>query len=190
LKSKNPDREIIYNHELYQQKHKATYGELSNLITDDLIDLCKKSKHILIYGHTKSGKVLLGKLLAGKLGCDLIISDDYKYLGWSNNMYYVKEHLLQKKYKDKQVIYEGIQTCRALRKGVQLDDYYPDMVIHVTCDYNCIEKCYYRDMEGHKLKGGKVKIFNEKVLDKIFFDWWEILPKNKRPILVNIDTSF
>jgi len=45
-------------------------------------------------------------------------------------------------------------------------------------------------MEGHKLKGGKVKIFNEKVLDKIFFDWWEILPKNKRPILVNIDTSF
>jgi GTPase SAR1 family protein len=63
-------------------------------------------------------------------------------------------------------------------------------VIHVTCNYRSIEKCYWNDSEQYKLKGGKVKRFNEKILDKIFYEWWDILPKEKRPKIINIDTSF
>ena len=180
---------IEYNTELYTQKHNAEFGKLDMLVTDELINICKNSKHIIIYGHAKSGKVILGRLISEKIGCDLIVSDNYMYLGWSDNMYYIKE-LLQTKYKDEQVIFEGVQTCRLLRKGVQLNDYYPELVIHVTCNYRSIEQCYCNDNEQYKLKGGKVKRFNEKILDKIFHEWWDILPKEKRPKIINIDTSF
>ena len=183
------DLPIQYDFDLYRQTKKAEFGKLDMLINDDLINICKKSKHIIIYGHAKSGKVLLGKKLSKIIGCDLIISDDYMHLGWADNMYHIKE-LVQTKYKDKQVIFEGVQTCRLLRKGVQLNDYYPDLVIHVTCNYKSIAQCYRNDRVAYKLKGGKVKRFNEKILDKIFFEWWEILPEEKRPKIINIDTSF
>jgi len=84
---------IEYNKELYTQKHNAEFGKLDMLVNDELINLCKNSKHIIIYGHSKSGKVILGRLISKKIGCDLIVSDDYMYLGWSNNMYYIKELL-------------------------------------------------------------------------------------------------
>jgi hypothetical protein len=180
---------IDYNTELYSQKDNAEFGKLDMLVTDELINLCKKSKHIIIYGHSKSGKVILGRLISEKIGCDLIVSDDYMHLGWSDNMYYIKE-LLQTKHKEEQIIFEGVQACRLLRKGVQLNDYYPELVIHVTCNYRSIEQCYLNDGQQNKLKGGKVKRFNEKILDKIFYEWWDMLPKEKRPKIINIDTSF
>ena len=180
---------IKYNTELYNQEEKAEFGKLKMLITPELINLCKNSKHIVIYGHSKSGKVIIGNLISNHLKCNLIISDDYMHLGWSENMYHIKE-LLQNKYKEKQVVFEGVQACRLLRKGVQLNDYYPDLVIHVTCSYECIEQCYFNDGEEHKLKGGKIKRFNEKILDKMFFEYWDILPIEKRPIILNLNTTF
>ena len=173
---------IDYNTELYSQNDNAEFGKLDMLVTDELISLCKNSKHIIIYGHSK-------RLISKKIGCGLIVSDDYMYLGWSDNMYYIKE-LLQTKHSEEQIIFEGVQTCRLLRKGVQLNDYYPELVIHITCNYRSIEQCYWNDNQQYKLKGGKVKRFNEKILDKIFYEWWDILPKEKRPKIINIDTSF
>lgn len=185
----NEQNTIQYNTGLYRQNIAAEFGKLDMLVNDELISLCRKSKHIIIYGHSKSGKVILGRLISEKIGCGLIISDDYMHLGWSDNMYHIKE-LLQTKHKEEQIVFEGVQTCRLLRKGVQLDDYYPELVIHITCNYTSIERCYWNDGEQHKLKGGKVKRFNEKILDKIFFEWWDMLPKGKRPKIINIDTSF
>ncbi len=181
---------IQYNSELYSQAEKAEYGKLNALITPELISVAKKSKHILIYGHTKSGKVIIGRKIAEALGCDLIISDDYKRLGWSKSMYFIKDKLLLDKYKDKQVVFEGVQTCRTLRKGVLRDDYYPDLVIHIKCNYSSIASCYIYEGEGYKLKGDKVKNFNSKMLDKIFYEWWLRLPEEKKPIILEMDTSF
>lgn len=175
----------------YKQLQIADFG-IKNLITDYLIDICKNKKHIIIYGHSKSGKVVLSKYLSEKTGFPLIISDDFMHLGWSDNMYFLKKELMTK-YKDKQVIFEGVQTCRLLRKGVQLNDYFADLVIHITCNYESIVESYYRDNQAYKLKGGKVKRFNELILDKIFFEWYElqnIHHPDRMPMIINIDTSF
>ena len=175
----------------YKQINRSVYG-VTNLITEDLISICKGRKHIIIYGHSKSGKVMLARKISEILKCDLIVSDDYMFLGWSDNMYYIK-NLLQTEYKEKNVIFEGVQTCRLLRKGVQLNDYFADLVIHITCNYESIVESYYRDGQAYKLKGGKVKRFNELILDKIFFEWHNlqnIHHPDIMPIIINIDTSF
>jgi len=181
---------IEYSKE-YKQFNKADFG-VENLITDELINLCKNKKHIIIYGHSKSGKVCLAKIISEKLKCKLIISDDYMHLGWDDNMYHIRD-LLKNEFAETQTIFEGVQTCRLLRKGVQLDDYYPDLVIHITCNYESIVQSYYNDGQQYKLKGGKVKRFNEKILDKIFFEWYDLLMKNKpnkKPMIININTSY
>jgi len=175
----------------YKQYNKADFGS-DNLINDDLINLCKNKKHIIIYGHSKTGKVFLAKKISEKIGCKLIISDDYMNLGWSDNMYYIRD-LLKNELLETQTIFEGVQTCRLLRKGVQFNDYYPDLIIHITCNYESIVQSYYNDRQQYKLKGGKVKRFNEKILDKIFFEWYDILIRNypnKKPIIININTSY
>ena len=181
---------IEYSNE-FKQLNKADFG-VANIVNEELINLCKNKKHIIIYGHSKSGKVCLAKILSEKLKSKLIISDDYMHLGWSENMYYIR-NLLKNDFSGIQTIFEGVQASRLLRKGVQFDDYYPDLVIHVTCNYESIVQSYYNDNQQYKLKGGKVKRFNEKILDKIFFEWYDLLMKNylnKKPLIININTSY
>lgn len=50
---------------------------------------------------------------------------------------------------------------------------------------------YQRDGEAHKINN--VINFNEKVIDKIFYEWYEIQLKyysNKLPEIIKINTSF
>ena len=159
---------IDYSHE-YHQTEKAEY-RIKNLVTQELIELCKNKKYIVIYGHTKSGKVLFGKLLSEALGVRLIISDDYKYLGWKQNMYHIREII---KSTDEPLIIEGVQSGRLLRKGVEFNDFFSDIVIHLTINKQSLCIAYQKDGEGYKLRHNKVFNFNKHILDNIFFKWYE-----------------
>jgi len=77
---KNWNRIINYSLE-YKQTSQAKFGDLNSLITDELINLCKNKKHVIVYGHTKSGKVIIARKLSEILKRQLIISDDYMHLG-------------------------------------------------------------------------------------------------------------
>lgn len=179
---------IDYSKE-YKQNEKADFG-VKNLITNELIELCKNKKYIVIYGHTKSGKVAVGKLLSEALNIRLIISDDYKYLGWKRNMYHIREIV---KSTDEPLIIEGVQSGRLLRKGVQFNDFFADIVIHLEINKESLSTAYIKDGEGYKLKHNKVFNFNKHILDNIFFKWYE-MQKNiypeKMPIIINMNTSF
>ena len=173
----------------YHQTQRADFG-IKNLITNELIELCRGKKYIVIYGHTKSGKVLFGKLLSEALGIRLIISDDYKYLGWKQNMYHIREII---KSTDEPLIIEGVQSGRLLRKGVEFNEFFADLVIHLEINNESLSIAYQRDGEGYKLRHNKVFNFNKHILDNIFFKWYEMQKNNypeKMPVIINVNTSF
>ena len=173
----------------HRQTQRADFG-VKNLVTNELIELCKGKKYIVIYGHTKSGKVLFGKLLSEALGVKLIISDDYKHLGWKQNMYHIREII---KNTNEPLIIEGVQSGRLLRKGVEFNDFFADVVIHLEINKQSLSIAYQKDGEVYKLRHNKVFNFNKHILDNIFFKWYE-MQKNmypeKMPIIINADTSF
>ena len=173
----------------YRQTQRADFG-IKNLITNELLELCNLKKYIVIYGHTKSGKVLFGKLLSEALGVRLIISDDYKYLGWKQNMYHIREII---KSTDEPLIIEGVQSGRLLRKGVEFNDFFADLVIHLEINNVSLSIAYQRDGEGYKLRHNKVFNFNKHIIDNIFFKWYEMqinMYPEKMPIIINVNTSF
>jgi len=180
---------IINYSELYRQTEKAEFG-VKNLVNDELINLCKGKKYIVIYGHTKSGKVAVGKALAESLNVKLIISDNYKHLGWKENMYHIREIISKT---DEPLIIEGVQSGRLLRKGVEFNDFFADIVIHLEINSVSLSNAYIKDGEGYKLRHNKVFNFNKHILDNIFFKWYE-MQKNiypeKMPILINMNTSY
>jgi hypothetical protein len=181
---------IIDYSSCYHQNKKAEFGRLSDLVTDELIGLCQNKKYIVIYGHSKSGKAIIGKLISQALRLRLIISDDYQYLGWKNNMYHIREII---KSSDEPLIIEGIHSGRLLRKGVQLNDFFADLVIHLEINKESLSIAYQKDGEGDKLLNDKIFNFNKKNIDKIFFEWHEMQKKlfpEKMPIIININTSF
>jgi hypothetical protein len=172
----------------YVQPTKAEFGNLSALVTPELINICRKAKYVVIYGYTKSGKVIIGKLIADKLNRQLIISDHYRHLGWENNMYHIRSII---EATNQPLVIEGVQSGRLLRKGCQRNDFFADVVIHLTINNASVAESYIRDGEGEKLK--YIHNFNKNILDKIFFDWYKLqLEKHPRrvPIMVHIDTSF
>lgn len=179
---------IPYSQE-YKQPCKAQFGQLERLVTSELLTLCKGAKYVVIYGHTKSGKVVIGRAIASALGRRLIISDHYQNLGWSENMYKIRSII--KASHNEPMIIEGVQMCRLLRKGVQFNDFFADLVIHLTINKQSLMAAYRRDGEGHKAM--RAITFNKNILDKIFFEWYQLqqqqAPK-KMPKIIHIDTSF
>lgn len=179
--------EIIYSNKYIQPK-KAEFGKLNDLITDELIDLCKTKKRIVIYGHAKSGKILIANKLSKKLNYKLIVSDDYIYLGFKESMYHIKDLINETK---EPLIIEGVQTSRLLRKGLEMNDFYADLIIHTEINTESLIIAYNNDNEGHKINN--VINFNEKVIDKIFYEWHDMQLRyypELMPEIININTSF
>jgi hypothetical protein len=186
---KNWNRIINYSLE-YKQTSQAKFGDLNSLMTDELINLCNDKKHIIVYGHTKSGKVIIAKKLSEILKRQLIISDDYMHLGFENSMYHIRDMIKEIK---EPLIIEGVQTPRILRKGIENSDFFCDLIIHLTINENSITMAYHKDKESEKLKNNKVFNFNKNVLDKIFFEWYSMQKSKhpeKMPVIVNVNTSF
>jgi hypothetical protein len=125
------------------------------------------NKNVLIIGCPASGKTYVSDLLADDQHI-LIHTDDYIGYGYHDSMYKCLEDIVKIIKSDKKTIVEGIQGYRLLRKGVELDNYYPDIVIELIISENKMYEVYENQREIDKavyLSG-----FNE-MHNKILLDY-------------------
>jgi hypothetical protein len=86
-------------------------------------------------------------------------------------------------------IVEGTLCFRLLRKGVQLNNFFPDLIIRTECNDYTIEHFYNKEGEGHKLK--RALSFNNGLI-KIWDEYTQLLfsnSNNKYPKLLTLNTS-
>ncbi len=143
-------------------------------------DLDIKGKNVLIIGFPASGKTTLAELLDSE-SHTLIHSDDYIQFGFKESLYELLKDL--KKIEGNTII-EGVMGYRLLRKGVELDSYYPDLIIHMKVNEDTIRRRYL-DRDPKKLNGAlsmcksSMKILND----------YKNMPNKKKPLWVIIEND-
>lgn len=160
----------------------------ADLVTDSLINACKHKKNIVILGFTKTGKITIAKKIAEHLNIPVLISDYYYELNKDNALEYMINDIKYFKASNIPYIAEGVLCFRLLRKGVQLDDFYPDLIIKTECNNETIQHFYHKDNESHKIKNALS--FN-KGLDKIWNEYINLSYINNKtiPPIITLNTS-
>jgi len=162
----------------------------ADLVDERLLDICRDKQSIVIVGYTKTGKIKIATELSKRLNTPLIISDHHI----NNNRETALENMMDDVLyyhndPNKSIIVEGVLCFRLLRKGIQLNNFYPDMVIKVECNDETIKHFYRVDGEEHKIK--RAMAFN-KGLAGIWEEYLDILSINqsiKRPAFIKVNTS-
>jgi adenylate kinase family enzyme len=140
-------------------------------------------KNILVIGYPASGKTTFAKKYIEYLPQHTLIdTDDYIPHGHEQSLYVLIEDL--KKIRTPTLI-GGVLGYRLLRKGVQLDCYYPDVVFELTAPWEHIEKVYQTEREEEKIPNLKSFI---KSLDTILKQYQK-LPNPNPPLWHKIDIS-
>jgi tRNA uridine 5-carbamoylmethylation protein Kti12 len=86
---------------------------------------------IVIIGDPATGKTHLTNHLALKYPEHRVIhTDDYQHHGFQKSLYMMMDDIAASP--NKKMIIEGIQSARLLRKGVQLNNFHPDLIIETT----------------------------------------------------------
>ena len=138
---------------------------------EQVLQMDIEQKNVLIIGCPESGKTYL--LNQFKTTHKKFHTDDYMRFGYEQSMYQVLEDI--KKSTEKTLV-EGIQGYRLLRKGVQLDCYYPDIVIQLIISEQQMFNTYRNERDEKKIK--YLKGFN-KMHDKIINDYFMLENKSK-----------
>lgn len=152
--------------------------------SDKIIELLQTQyldKNILVIGYPAVGKTTFAKKYISYLPQHkLIDTDDYLSYGHEQSLYVLIEDL---KRINSLTFIEGVLGYRLLRKGVQLDCYYPDVVFELIAPWTHIEKVYQTEREDKKITSLKPFI---KSLDTILKEYRE-LPNPYPPIWHKID---
>lgn len=162
----------------------------ASVVTSELVEYCKGLNTIVILGYTKTGKHTIAKRLAEELQCNLYVSDDY--LDRSNptdSLYTLIEAFASDYRAGRQFVVEGVLCFRLLRKGLELRNFFPDLLIKTECNVETISHFYHKDGEGHKLQ--RALNFN-KGLEKIWDEYRTTLrttPGLKIPQYLEFNTS-
>jgi hypothetical protein len=159
-----------------------------DLVTPQLVKYCSTKPIIVVCGYTKTGKVTIAKKLAMELSRKVIISDDYQVFGNEDSLQYFMEDVLKCFRNNIPVIIEGILCFRLLRKGLQLNNFTPDLIIRTNCDEDTIKYFYNKEGEGSKIN--RALSFN-KGLDKIWGDYLLLLKSTsmRKPDYLELNTS-
>jgi len=162
----------------------------ADLVTDDLIDYCKNFSTIIICGYTKTGKITIAKKLAQKLNYPIFISDYYlERNNVDQSLYDLINDILPYYITNQPIIVEGVLCFRLLRKGLQLDNFQPDLIIKTKCNEETIKYFYNIDGESHKIK--RAISFNQG-LNKIWNEYRSMLlndPRSIIPKFIELETT-
>ena len=162
------------------------YGEIGELINNELINRIENANNIVVYGMPKSGKTLIAELIQKKLTqFTLIESDDYIKNGWLQGMYDMHDVIVAN---PKKYIAFGVQAGRLLRHGFRTNTFKPDFIIEIECNEESIGYCYLRDGEFDKIKKSKIRNYS-KFLESIY-NKYLILAKDDLPEIIKLNTSF
>lgn len=86
---------------------------------------------VVIIGDPATGKTHLSNHLQIKYPDYRVIhTDDYMHHGFQKSLYMMMDDIAHSP--NKKMIIEGIQTARLLRKGIQMQNFYPDLIIEAT----------------------------------------------------------
>lgn len=157
----------------------------ADLVTPELIEYCKQFKIIVVAGFTKTGKYPIAKKLADSLNRHMIVSDDFGLQNFEDfkrtaQIAYIKQT---------PVIIEGVMNFRLLRKGLEENTFFTDLIIKTNCNEATIRHFYEKDGEGDKI--ARVLSFN-KGLNTMWDEYRATLRNNpslKRPVYLELNTS-
>lgn len=128
-----------------------------------LVDI--DDSNVLIIGCPASGKTYISNLLGkDNPGHTLIHTDDYIKHGYEEALYVLLDDL---KEIHNPAIIEGVLGYRLLRKGVELDCYYPDIVIELDISEALMFKTYSKERREKQISN--LRGFNKShqtILDK------------------------
>jgi len=162
----------------------------AELVTSQLVNYCSPLKTIVVCGYTKTGKITIAKKLAEQLNRMLFISDDYSFEKYGDKTLEIfMSNVLPYHQKGIPIIVEGVLCFRLLRKGIQEDCFYPDLILKTDCNEETIKYFYKKDGEESKIS--RALSFN-KGLNKIWNDYLDLVslnPRIKKPQYLELNTS-
>lgn len=131
---------------------------------NDLFSLDLSGKAIVIIGSPASGKTTLSKALAAKFGQRVIHTDDYIEHGYKEALYAMLPDILES---EQPLIVEGMQAYRLLRKGVELETFYPDVVIELEVTPQQVARVYMEERIWDKRKSLENTLKNVAAFNKM-----------------------
>lgn len=138
---------------------------------------------VVIIGAPGSGKTHITSELARNNPNHIVIhTDDYIVFWYEQSLYKLIEDL-QTTYAGKKIIIEGVWAYRLLRKWVETDSFYPNLVIEVQASDEQIEQVY-SDRITDISKARSMQKWNETVLDK-----YKALENKKPPVWIYYDNN-
>lgn len=155
-----------------------------------LPNILPSEKIIVVVGFPATGKTFLADNLVKDLSAKVspikyYHTDDYIKYGFEESLYVLLKDLQRDKEAYK--IIEGVQGYRLLRKGIELNNFYPSLVI--VCEASSKVRLQRYHARGKKLNWGF-----DGVLHKIWLDYLAMLEQPKlyrvhKPRFITIDTS-
>lgn len=124
-----------------------------------------EGKNVVIIGWPTSGKTYLANFLAPNFNHVVIHTDDYieRVGDFKQELYVLLDDL---KAIDRPVMIEGILAYRLLRKGVELNCFYPHLVIELETTLEQMQKIYLAERKPHNYGRAKgIAAGCEKVLN-------------------------
>lgn len=155
--------------------------EIINLTIEQVLKLDIENKNVLIIGCPASGKTWLSNQF--KSNHTIIHTDDYMQFGYEQSMYEVLNYIIKS---ETNTLVEGVQGYRLLRKGIQLGNYHPDIVIQLIISEERMINTYSSERDEKKIK--YLKGFN-RMYDKIISDYFELENPNQ-PIWINVENEY
>ena len=161
-----------------------------DLATPELVEYVGSKPTVVILGYTKTGKYPIAKKLAEELNRPLFVSDDYGYQDSTDKgLYRFMDAIMPLYNEETPMIIEGVLCFRLLRKGLQLQNFFADLIIKTKCSDDTISYFYKKDGEENKID--RAISFN-KGLNTIWEEYLTMMynnPKFKRPNYIELETS-